>query len=366
MRITLLQGAFLPVPPLRGGAIEKMWFRLGQEFAARGHEVTHVSRRCDGLPAREEIAGVRHLRVAGFDRPRTQTVNQLRDFCYSLRALRHLPDADVIVTNTFWSPFLLSRRHGAVYVDVQRMPRGQMRFYRRAARLRANSSAVAAAIAAEAPQVTDRVRVIPNPLAHVPEAPPAWATKTRTVLFVGRLHAEKGLELLLQAWTRWQGTAPAGWTLRLVGPSRISEGGGGEAWVDDLRRRYPSRSIVWSPPIFDERELYSVFEAATVFVYPSLAERGETFGSAVLEAMSAGCAPIVSNLACFRDFVVSGRNGLVFDHRAADPAAALAKALEQATGELAHALGEQASAVRQSHAPGLIADRFIADFATLV
>ena len=69
MKITLLQGAFLPVPPLRGGAVEKMWFRLGQEFAARGHGVTHVSRGGDGLPEREEIAGVRHVRVRGYDQP---------------------------------------------------------------------------------------------------------------------------------------------------------------------------------------------------------------------------------------------------------------------------------------------------------
>ncbi len=365
MRITLLQGAFLPVPPLRGGAIEKMWFRLGQEFAARGHQVTHVSRRCDGLLAEEEIAGVRHLRVAGFERPGTQAVNQLRDFRFTLRVLRCLPDADVVVTNTFWAPLLLPRRCGAIYVDVQRMPRGQMRFYRRAARLRANSSAVAAAIAAETPRLAERIRVIPNPLSFVPPAPPAGNAKTPTVLYVGRLHAEKGLELLLRAWTRWHDSAPKGWSLRLVGPSRIGEGGGGEAWVDGLRRRFPSPSIVWLPPVFDERELYAVFESATVFVYPSLAERGETFGSAVLEAMSAGCAPIVSNLACFRDFIASGYNGLVFDHRAADPVAALAEALETGASASARALGEQASGVRQSHAPGPIADRFLADFATL-
>ena len=36
-------GAFLPVPPIKGGAIEAVWFLLGQEFAKHGHEVTHIS-----------------------------------------------------------------------------------------------------------------------------------------------------------------------------------------------------------------------------------------------------------------------------------------------------------------------------------
>ena len=55
MKITILQGAFLPVPALRGGAIEKAWEALGQAFAEKGHVVTHVSRLCDGLPSREKI-----------------------------------------------------------------------------------------------------------------------------------------------------------------------------------------------------------------------------------------------------------------------------------------------------------------------
>ena len=39
------------------------------------------------------------------------------------------------------------------------------------------------------------------------------------------------------------------------------------------------------------------------FIYPSKAERGETFGLSVLEAMSCGTVPIVSSLACFKDFL---------------------------------------------------------------
>ena len=58
MRIAILQGPFLPVPPLRGGAIEKAWFRLGKAFAKEGHEVVHVSRLCDDLPQEETIEGV--------------------------------------------------------------------------------------------------------------------------------------------------------------------------------------------------------------------------------------------------------------------------------------------------------------------
>ena len=65
MKITIVQGAFLPVPPIMGGAVEKVWLRLGQEFAAAGHEVVHVSRTHPQLPTEERIEGVRHVRVRG-------------------------------------------------------------------------------------------------------------------------------------------------------------------------------------------------------------------------------------------------------------------------------------------------------------
>jgi glycosyltransferase involved in cell wall biosynthesis len=364
MRITILQGAFLPVPPLRGGAVEKMWFRLGPEFAARGHAVTHVSRLCDGLPATEVISGVRHLRVPGYERPKGTAASLLRDFLYTLRAARRTPAADVIVTNTFWAPLLLRAASGAIYVDVQRMPKGQMRFYGRAARLRANSSAVEAAINRELPSAAPRVRTIPNPLPFVPDRPVKWDAKKRTVLYAGRIHPEKGIELLLEAWTRGRKAGRLeGWRLELVGPTKVSEGGGGDGWAGALRERFAAPDVVWTPALYGEAALNRAYEAARVFVYPSLAERGETFGLAVLEAMAWGAVPVVSDLACFRDLVAPGRNGFVFDHRSADAAGALLDAIESASGDPARPLAEEAVRVRETHSSAAIAGQFLDDFA---
>ncbi len=365
MKINIIQGPFLPVPARRGGAVEKMWFALGPEFAARGHAVTHLSRLCDGLPATEAIGGVSHVRVRGYDRPAKLAASLWLDFWYSRRALRAAPDADVTVTNTFWAPVLMKRRHGAVYVDVQRMPKGQMRLYRQAARLRANSSAVAAAIEADAPGSAPRVRLIPNPLPFVAR-PVDWTAKTSTILFAGRLHPEKGIALLLEAWAaiRRAGSLP-GWQLELAGPAKISEGGGGEAWLRDLLSTSSNADATWLGPINDPTELNRHYESATVFAYPSLAMKGETFGVAVLEAMAWGAVPVVSELACFRDFVVEGRNGIFFAHDSAEPAAALAAALVRAAGSDARAMAEAAVGVRTTHANATIAEQFLADFETV-
>jgi len=65
MKITIVLGAFFSVPPLMGGAVEKVWFTLAQEFARLGHEVTQISRSQPDLPAAEEIEKVQHLRIPG-------------------------------------------------------------------------------------------------------------------------------------------------------------------------------------------------------------------------------------------------------------------------------------------------------------
>ena len=372
MRISILQGAFLPVPPLRGGAVEKLWFELGKQFHKQGHRVCHVSRSFPELPSFEEIDGVRHIRVSGFDTPANGLQLKLFDLLYSLRALRSLPPADILITNSFWMPILAAKRQhrlGRIVVDVQRMPKGQMRFYRRAACLRSNSSAVTSAITLEAPPLADQICTIPNPL---PFHPPLQQVSQRepTILYCGRMHPEKGIALLIEAFRRAVDLGLAGWSLRLVGPADTAAGGGGLGWLQDLLSNplasgYP---IEWLGPIYSEQELLQQYQQASLFVYPSLAERGETFGLAPLEAMSCGSVPIVSNLSCFRDFITPGVNGSVFDHRSPDAGELLAHDfLTLASNPVKRSqMAEAALAVRHTHDPAAIARQFLDCFDSLL
>ena len=75
----------------------------------------------------------------------------------------------------------------------------------------------------------------------------------------------------------------------------------------------------WVGPVFNEEQLAELYSCATLFIYPSIAEKGETFGLAPLEAMAFGCPVLVSALDCFQDFVVDNHNGFIFDHRRQEP-----------------------------------------------
>ena len=395
MKITIVLGAFLPVPPVMGGAVEKVWFALSQEFARRGHEVVLVSRALPELPRSETRDGVRHLRVRGFDTPRLLLWLKFLDLIYSIRTMQVLfaslpfgrigpvadrtdsscgePTADIIVTNTFWLPILLrNSRHGRVYVHVARYPKGQMRFYGKAARLQTPSAAVAQAVAVEAPKLAQKITVIPYPApgSTGEREPPPFAQRERMILFVGRVHPEKGLDLLVAAFANAARTIFADWKLVIVGPTEKKYGGGGVPYLAALARaaELAQGRVTFRGPLFDPTALEREFRSAKLFVYPSLAEKGESFGLAPLEAMAHRCAVLVSNLDCFHDFIREGETGFVFDHRAANPADALHEKIEKALADetLLARVAEAGYRKSAEYSLPCIAGRFLKDFNSLV
>jgi glycosyltransferase involved in cell wall biosynthesis len=372
MRITIVQGAFFPVPPLMGGAVEKVWDELGQEFARRGHAVTHISRCFPGLPDRDERGGVQHVRVPGFDAPRSLLALKLRDLLYSFRVRRSLPVSDILVTNTFWLPILQrSARRGRIYVHVARYPKKQMRFYAHAARLQTVSKHIAEAICTEVPALSAKVHTIPYPL------PAAWQSTTRSsaprekaVLFVGRIHPEKGIALLLQACAQMAQFQRREWKLWMVGPAEAKHGGGGVEFLGEMEAiAAPIQSqIEWTGPVFDPAQLRDRYQRASLFVYPSLAEFGETFGLAPLEAMASGCPPLVSDLACFQDYLTDSETGFVFDHRSPDPGAGLARRLGGLLDDSTtlRRVAEAGESKAREYSLERIASLYLEDFTSLV
>jgi len=367
MKITILQGAFLPVPPVLGGATEKMWFALAKEFAGCGHEVVYISKAYTDMPKEEHVDGIWHRRVKGYKTPRSGLYLKLLDFLYTIRAKTKIPpDTDVIITNTFWAPIMLPiRQKKKCMVDVARMPKGQMRFYSKVIRLRANSTPVAAAIQKELDaSFHTNIITIPNPLPFASFPVMDREQKKPVLLYAGRVHPEKGLETLMKAFA----TLTTGWILRIVGPYEITAGGGGVAYLDKLKKLAGKAKVEFLGPVFNMEQLNMLYAEASVFVYPSIAEKGETFGLAPLEAMAWGCVPIVSSLRCFGDFIKDGNNGLVFDHNDPNSVQQLQQLIIRLIEDpvLLRALSEQALKVRRTHATANIARRFLEEFDEMV
>ncbi len=372
MRIAIATGPLLPVPALQGGAIPRMWHGLAREFARRGHEVSVFARRFPGQPDSESEGGVRYLRWGGFGQGRSVALDLLKDLAYASRAVWRLPRADILVTNDFWLPVFaaaLRPAAGRVVINANRFPKGQYGLYRGAARIAAASSAVRDAIAQQTPSLRDRIRVLPNAVdtrTMVPEEA-ARSLHPRILLFAGRVHPEKGVHVLAEAFARIA-LRHSGWRLRIIGPWRTEDGGGGKAYAEQLRRMLEGQPAEIAGPQFDLTALAAEYRSASLFCYPSLADKGESFGVAPLEAMACGVPPVVSALACFGDFVTEGETGWMFDHRMPDPAAALATVLEPALADPARLAlaGRRGSEQAKRFGYPEVASRYLEEFGILL
>lgn len=373
MNIVIIAGPFYSVPPAPSGAVQRIWNDLAPYFVARGHEVTIVCRDHPSLP--NEMGGERlhYIRSPPYSQTGRLPIDLIKDFFYSVGVQWRLPAADVYVLNAFWLPVVTPWLHGrdrTYVVGVARMPKGQFWLYPHCQRFCAVSHAVAAALTEERPTYAARTRVIANPVhtdIFLPPTRRTWGEGQQTILYTGRIHPEKGLDLLIDAFRLVNQRHPTT-RLRLVGPVRAAEGGGGESFQQSLARKAQGLPVEFRPAISDRPGLARELQSAQYYCYPSVADAGETFGVAPLEAMATGLPTVVSALSCFNDYVRAEANALVFDHRGPDAAGRLAAALERLLTDqrLRERLSHQAAATARLFSYETIADKYLADFESLV
>jgi glycosyltransferase involved in cell wall biosynthesis len=366
VNITIVLGPFQQMPPSGHGAVEKVWWDFAQAFADRGHAVRIVGKAPDDAPSCAP-RGVDVVAVRGFRATRWLPFNLLLDLLHALSLRRHARGCDVLVTNSFCAPLVMPHPETcAMIVHIARFPKGQMRLYGRADALQAVSTPVADEIARQAPGLRRMVTVLPNPVDTRVFRPPPRREPTGTIVYAGRIHPEKGIDLLIQAF-RGVHARRRHSSLRLIGPVALERGGGGESYLRRLRASAAGLPVDFAGAVGDPHELNAQYARADCFCYPSLAERGEAFGLAILEAMAAGLPVVVSELSCFHDFVTHGREGFFFDHRAPDPADRIADSLLQllADSPLAARMGENAAARASEFDLQTLAGRYLDYFAAV-
>ncbi|MBP2232988.1 glycosyltransferase involved in cell wall biosynthesis [Azospirillum agricola] len=344
-------------PPIGGGAATASR-HLIREWTAMGCEVRVLTTHYPGLPWREETDGAIIHRLPAFRRrPDRGRIGEMAIYMAGaslvapVLAARWRPDAALAFIGIPSGPvtWLLRQLTGVPYVVCLRggdVPgfrcEGVDRFHRLLAPMTRTVWRQAAAVTANSAGLADLAKgfmpgldipVIPNgvdsTLFHpaVPvRAVAGGAAATRSsdgpvrLLAVGRLVAQKGIDVLIDALAR-----PG------LGNVALDVVGDGE-WRDALERQAAGHGLAGRVRIhgwLSRAALAEVYRKADVFVLPS---RDEGMPNVVLEAMASGLPVVASAVAGACDLVVEGETGFLVPPEDPD---ALAAALRRLAGDAA-------------------------------
>jgi glycosyltransferase involved in cell wall biosynthesis len=145
----------------------------------------------------------------------------------------------------------------------------------------------------------DRIKVKPNVISETapPRLPPSHSD---LVMYVGRLSAEKGVNILLSAWANIDLASRGRLLIIGEGPDSFKL----RSFAESLGLREPEVMFTGAKPHDEVRE---IMLKCRMLILPSISH--ETFGNSVVEAFCAGRPVIVSDLGALADIVESGRTG---------------------------------------------------------
>src|SRR5260221_7110549 len=315
-------------PPLGGGA-GTATLNLARELARLGADVTVLTSAFRGLPKREDRDGYKVVRIPTWRRRRDRcSVIEMMIFTLSasffcwpvLSRLRpqaviaffSIPCGPIALLIKLLTgiPYVVSLRGGdvpgmigvpAVYHILTR-PLTRL-IWRQARHVVANSRGLQTLARATAPELT--IQVIANGVDL--SAFPAVMRQERSpiaLLFVGRLHHQKGLDVLLPAIAALPSMLKEAVRLEIVGDGPEAE---------NLRKLAVSLNLTnqihfhgW----IDRSQIQLCYTGADIFVLPS---RDEGMPNVLLEAMASALPVIATRVSGSDELVLPGETGLLVD-----------------------------------------------------
>ena len=328
MRILLLCYEYPPIGGGGGVGAKK----YAESWARKGHDVTVLTSRTEGLEDREKVAGVHVVRVRTFGKEQRATSTVLSMLTYLLSGLAHLVRnrgdyRDVQVVNTHFSlptgplgwaasrllavPDVLTIIGGDIYdPSKDRSPhrhrslRAVNRFLIRAAKDVVAISTDTEARAREHYDIRRPIRVINYGFSPPDEDQieqvrlPSSRDDRYYLIAIGRLVRRKGFGYLIEAVRR----LPEDVELLLIGDGPLEDRLRSEARRRGVEERIHLLGYQSSPRV------YGYLLQADCFVLSSL---HEGLGIVVQEAMWAGLPIVATNNGGQVDLVEDGRNGIL-------------------------------------------------------
>jgi spore coat protein SA len=329
MKICHVAPELLPVPPTRGGAIER-WIRdAATRLAGRGHELHVISRDHGDGRANETIDGVRYHYM-----PVPKAIDDGLA-AVMLRGLWHFEGARRVLASLAPDIVHHHSRPSGLWLSAGGAPKarqiislhsmdygwafGYARWDRRvfnlgfkkASRVLAVSDFIRAHAAERYPSIRSKAATVYNGVdgdLFRPEGEPA----DPPLLYVGRVEERKGVHVLVEAFEQVISKQRPNTRLRIVGPNSYWNAQPSPYYRALAERCAANPRIELRGPTYDDQELAAIYRDSACTVVPSTFP--EALGLTSLEAQASGVPVVVSNAGGLPETVSAGKSGMVFDN----------------------------------------------------
>jgi glycosyltransferase involved in cell wall biosynthesis len=317
--------------PFESGA-ERQALAQGTELVRLGHEVHVVTHAMPGVPRDEDVRGIRvHRWVRSSKRGPLFSVSFVASAVKALRRLRLHYDL-VHTHQALWesvaaglargvgllrgAPTVVQPASSGFYGEAQELRRTRGAALLRRLALRNDAFvAISADIEREwlalgvAPERIVRIASGVDSRHFAPgpsrlESESGWPPRPMAV-FTGRLHPQKNLDVLIDAWPAVAGATGASLVLVGQGPER-------ERLEERARALGVADRVRFTGPVIDVAE---ALRAADVFVLPSVAEG---MSNSLLEAMATGLPCVASDIGGNQDLLGPCEAGVLVPGATAD------------------------------------------------
>lgn len=304
---------------------------LATTFAAKGHEVTIVSRDIDAVTHRFKEAGLpmttmalkgaidivspfKLARIIGKEQPAIIHVHNFKDATTAVRARA------------------LSRNRNVRIVMTRHLVKAAKRksIYNRLDAIVFVSHLAKNEFMSTSPVIdAGKVHVIHNSIKHTTATAECTPNKELTLMFHGRLSPEKGIDTLLQAFAK----------ASIPNARLVIAGGGSDEYIKELHdiaeKAGIAQQISWMGHVTD---IHPLIEKADIGVCPSRVR--EAGSLSVLEYMSHGKPVVASNNGSQPEYITNGEDGYLVEPENIEALAAAIKSLNDT--ELRKAIGKVA------------------------
>ncbi len=373
MRIGLVVSSF---HPFASGA-ERQALAQAAELVRRGHSVRVITRSVRGYPIDdEEYQGVQiHRWIKTWDRGPLFALSFVRGVIRALRRLRG--ELDVVHTHqALWEavatgtasrafggfPTLVQPASSGYYGEAQELSRTRgapllRRLILRNTHFAAISDEIERewrALGVPADRLTRTRSGVDTDVFHPgPSAVEDRLLSRPRAIFTGRLHPQKNLPLLLDAWVEVARRSAA--NLILVGPGSDRRALMDRAEALGIADRVQFVGAASNPADY--------LRAADLFVLPSVAEG---MSNSLLEAMASALPCVVSGIGGNTDLITHGETGLLVPSPTPEAWSAALLALIQNSDE-ARRLGQAALArIESEYSLRAVVDRYVGLYRNLI